>query len=208
MSDEALEQAPVETDKPSVEPADTTDWEQQYKALQPEYTRNQQALKDAQSVWEDEQALIARIGEKFPHLIAEEEPVEDDEDDSYDEPEHLTKQEFQAWQTEQQTAAQQKANEEQFTADFNRFVGDRELDQYGDAALKSGTYKDPAELEAAINGYFEYLDSLSGGKRKRKTTAPLAGGKVATGVPDYSDMSREAAVEAMTERARALDTQM
>jgi hypothetical protein len=55
------------------------DWQKRYTDTQAEYTRQQQALKDAESVWEDEQALLSRIGEKYPHLIADEETDEDDD---------------------------------------------------------------------------------------------------------------------------------
>jgi hypothetical protein len=71
----------VQTDDSSAT-QDEVDWQKRFTDTQAEYTRSQQALKDAQSVWEDEQALISRIGEKFPHLIADDET--DDEDDYVD----------------------------------------------------------------------------------------------------------------------------
>jgi hypothetical protein len=82
------------------------DWQKRYTDTQAEYTRQQQALKDAESVWEDEQALLARIGEKYPHLIADEETDDEDDfdDDSSPSPDVMTKAEFKEWQDEQAAA--------------------------------------------------------------------------------------------------------
>jgi hypothetical protein len=159
-------------------------------------------------VWEDEQAALARFAEKFPHLIAEEnETVEDDDSSFEDEPDVMTKAEFKTWQDEQEAKALAKTAEDQFEADFNKFVGDRELTEYDKRALRNHQYKDAAELEQAVNGYFEYLDSLGGTKRKRRPTTPLTGGKTATGVPNYDDMTSDEVNAAMVERARALEAQ-
>lgn len=202
--------ATVEADDSAQDTQAEVDWQKRFTDTQAEYTRSQQALKDAESVWEDEQALLARIQERHPHLIAEDETedVDDDDLDSSDEPDVLTKSEFEAWQAEQQATAQAKENERQFEADLNKFVGDRELDDKGDAWIKSRTHKGPEDLQESVNAWFEYIDSLSGGtKRKKKTTPPLAGGQTATGVPEYGDMKRDEINDRMVARARELETQ-
>jgi hypothetical protein len=199
----------VQTDDSSAT-QDEVDWQKRFTDTQAEYTRSQQALKDAQSVWEDEQALISRIGEKFPHLIADDETDDEDDfaDDSSPDPDVMTKAEFKAWQDEQAQAQQAKDAVQQFNDDLTRFVGDdRELDQYGEAWIKSQTFKGPEELEAAVNGWFEHLDSLGSKPRKKRPTTSPAGGKTVTGVPNYGDMTREQANDAMVDRARALESQ-
>jgi hypothetical protein len=55
----------------SAEDTGSVDWQKRYTDTQAEYTKNQQALADERKVWEDEQALLARVQEKFPHLLAE-----------------------------------------------------------------------------------------------------------------------------------------
>lgn len=193
------------------DPTSDVDWQKRYTDTQSEFTKKSQALKDAESVWEDEQALLARIQDKFPHLIAEEEEetVEPDDSSEYEpEPEYMTKAEYDKREEEKQAAQAARDAQAQFEQDYKKFIGDRELDQYGDAALRAGSYKGPEELEQAITAYFEHMDSLGGSKRKRKTTASPQGGQAATGVPNYEDMTSDQINQAMVERARALDTQI
>lgn len=205
----ADEDTTVQTDDSVQQNQQEVDWQKRFTDTQAEYTRSQQALKDAESVWEDEQALLARIAEKHPHLLMDEEtePVEDDELDSSDEPDVMTKAEFKAWQEEQTQAEQIKAAQHQFETDLQKFVGDRELDDKGDAWIRSQQHKGPEDLQQAVDAWFEYLDQLGGTKRKKKAPHVLPGGKTATGVPNYDDMSHDDAVAAMVERARSLDTQ-
>jgi hypothetical protein len=69
------------------------------------------------------------------------------------------------------------------------------------------TYKNAEEHEQAVNAYFEYLDSLGSKPRKKRPSPSPAGGQAVTGVPNYDQMSREQATDAMVERARALESQ-
>lgn len=207
----ADEDTTLETGDSVQDSQEAVDWQKRFTDTQAEYTRNQQALADERKVWEDEQALLARISEKYPHLIAEEdedeEPDVDDVDSSYDEPDVMTKAEFKAWQEQQRQEQAAEKAQAQFEQDFTRFVGDRELDQYGNTALRAGQYKGPEELQAAIDEYFEYLDGLGAKPRKRKTTPAIQGGQAATGVPDYGEMSRSDIDRLMVERVQAARSQ-
>jgi hypothetical protein len=183
------------------------DWEKDYKALQAEYTRSQQALKDEQAAWDDEQALLARIAEKHPNMIAaEEEPepeIEYDEDEA-----PLTRAEFTKWQAEQKAEREQQESSRQFNADLERFVGERELSPQGQAWIneqaRQGKVKGPDDLEKAVQSYFEWEDGLRGPRAKPNAPHVLKGGKAASETPDFSQMSQDQVNEYMAERAKAL----
>lgn len=187
------------------EQANDVDWQKRFTDTQAEYTRQQQILKDRD-------AWLAHGQENFPDAFEEApeppETVDDDDSSEYDdEPEVLTKAEFKAYQEQERQRIQDEKNTAEYEANFKKFVGDRELDKYGDAALRSQVYANAQEHEAAVNAYFEYLDSLGAKPRKKRPTSPLPGGKTATGVPDYSDMTREQIDQLMAERVRALEAQ-
>lgn len=50
------------------------DWEKDYKALQAEYTRTQQAYKAETGVWDDPEAALARLRERQPDLFEDDTP--------------------------------------------------------------------------------------------------------------------------------------
>lgn len=180
------------------------DWEKDYKELQAEYTRSQQALKDEQAAWADEQALLARIQEKHPHLIADGEDDLDDEDDDEIEPERAEPKpdprvdNLVQWQAEQQ-----------FERDLTKFIAGRELTDKGRKVIEALTQQggnNPKALEAAVNEWFE-ISPVEEEKPKRKAPHVLAGGTTATDVPDFSDMTRDQVDQWMIDRARALEAQ-
>lgn len=170
MSDEA----PQIADTPTT-PADTTDWRQRYESLQPEYTRTTQALKDAESIWEDEQAALARFAEKFPHLIAAEDDDTPEPDYEPDEPVRdprfdeiaPTVQQLVAWQADQQ-----------YSRDLSEIVGDRELSEKAKRTIKSWTTEggnNREALEGAVKEWFELEDQIRGPQRKQSPTPPQPG---------------------------------
>lgn len=182
----------------------TQDWEKDYKALQAEYTRNQQTLKSFES---DPNALISFIQEKHPDLL-----VGDDEEEETEEPfvdpdedeQPLTKAEWKAWQAEQAQQSRATAAQTQFETDFTKFVGDRELSPQGNAAVRfaatKGEIKGPDDLKKAVDDWFTYEDDLRGPKAKPRAPHVPANGSAATDVPNWDEMTPGEINKYLTER--------
>lgn len=179
---------------------------QAQRAAEKELKSELQRLKRLE---EDENAWLEHGREKFPdQFAADDESPEDEFLEDDDEPEVMTKAEFKAWQAEQEAARLAEANQQQFAADLDRFVGDRELSEYGNGWIHNQTYDGPEDLEKAVNSWFDYEDELRGSKpRNKKAAHVVTGGKAVTGTVDYSEMTRDQINEHMVARARALDTQ-
>lgn len=176
-------------------------WEQRAKEQQAGFTKSQQELAAERAIWDDEQAAWQKFSEKFPHLITddEEETEEAYEPDEEDRP--LTKAEFEEYKREQAQVAQQQTAQQQFETDFKAFVNDRELSPQGERAIRSTPgIKGPDDLKKAVDEVFAHEDSLKGKPRPRVPHVP-ANGQAATGVPDFSGMSRVEIDKYMAERA-------
>lgn len=211
MGDEAsLEQG--QADQQDQQESSSHDWEKDYKELQATYTREQQKLTD-------EQALLAHIQEKFPHLV-----TEDDEHDEPDEDEpdpDLVDDEDPRFQKLTQLEQRQQAHDEwiatqsqkdataQFNSDLTEEAGDRELSRQAREWIFNETIKlgDGREnLKKATQAWIEFEDGLGAQylervkKSKRAPHVP-AGGKTATGTKPVEDMTRAELNEYMTERA-------
>lgn len=198
-----------ETTLETEDSVDTTqeevDWQKRYIDTQAEYTRQQQAYRDLESKLGSEDALLGLIEEKFPHLLADDETdvVEDD-----DEPQFMTKAEFAEYQKNQAaTQAAEKATA-QYEADLRKFVGDRELSAHGrkaiDYSASQGEIKSPEELKQAVTEWFEYEDQLRGpDPKKKRVPHTVTGGQTATGVKDFSEMTRDQVDQWMVDEVRA-----
>lgn len=178
--------APDTPDTPT--PADT-DWQSRYQSLQPEYTRTTQALKDHESVWEDEQALLVRIAEKFPHLLEEEETPQYEEDDEDDPvaPLRTEMEQFKAWQQQ----VENDRGAERFAKDLKAELGDqpvpaRVTDWIKDRTASLGN--NPAALKKAVEEYREFADELRGPTRRTSPTPPQPG---KAGEPKRDPRNRE-----------------
>jgi hypothetical protein len=186
-----------------------TNWEQRYKDTQGSYTKSQQELAAERGVWEDEQAALARLAEKFPHLFEDGDDDEDDADEEIverDEDRPLTRAEFKQWQDEQAQQSKAQTAAQQFEADFEKFKNGRDLDKWDDKAIRhavsQGEIKTPEDLKAAVD---EVL-SRHGKQRPRVPHTPTTG-QAATQVPDYSKMSRGDINKAMVEQVLANEAQ-
>lgn len=204
---------PMVENSPDTEAAAETNYEQRFKDTQAAFTKSQQALKDMESVWEDEDALVARIAEKFPHLVTEPEADTDDNSDFVpgmappEEPDPRLE------ALDKRAAALEAAEaERQYQADLNKLLGDREVDQTGRkfiraaCALGGDNYK---ALESAVSEFLELVGESSGSaSKKNKAPAVIPNGQAVLGdVPDYDSMSQSERWDAMTARARALNNQ-
>lgn len=205
------EEATLNEDSAETGTTEEVDYQKRYTDTQSAYTKAQQALREQESVWEDEQRLLARIGEKFPHLLADEEDADEDVDEDDDEsPDFMTKSEFKAWQDEQTAKADQQARNQQYETDIKKFVGERELSKFGrnaiDAMALRGEIKTPEQLEAAVQEWFAYEDSRATAPKK-KAPHVLPGGKANTGVKPFHEMTRQEREDYMVERAQGLASQ-
>lgn len=187
-----------------------TNWEQRYKDTQGSYTKSQQELAAERALWEDEQAALARMAEKFPHLFDDSEDDEDDEDLTgiveSDEDRPLTRAEFKQWQDEQAQRQTAQTAAQQFEADLKTFTNGRELDKWDDKAIRhavsQGEIKNAEDLKTAV----DELLSRHSKQRPRVPHTPTTG-QAATQVPDYSKMSRGEITQAMVEQVLANEAQ-
>ncbi len=184
------DEAPETPDTPSITEAADTDWQKRYSDLQPEYTRATQALKDEQSVWEDEQAALARLAEKFPHLFEDETDDTEDDDVFEDEPAAPV-------QDPRVDFLAAKEAERQFEADFKQFNGDREVTGKGrewiearsrHIADSTGKKWGPDTLKMAVDEYHEHVNEITSSHLERVTKSKKAphtpaGGQPGTQVP-------------------------
>lgn len=187
------------------------DWQKRYTDTQAEYTRNQQALAEERKVWEDEQALLARVQEKFPHLLAEEEEETGDEDGFEDEDDSEIAQlraenkQFKEWQ--QTVEAERRAGN--FTRDLNQALDGQEVSQQVKDWIYARTIAlgdGPKNLAKAVEEFQAITGELGQKKKPRAPHVPKTG-SAGDGVKDFSQMSRSEINDYMVERARALEAQ-
>jgi hypothetical protein len=179
-------ETPAAPDTLATPPADT-DWQARYQSLQPEYTRATQALKDHESLWEDEQTALARLAEKFPHLF-EDESEEEPETPEPDQPQQDPRID---WLAERETRRQ-------LDEDLAAAVGDREVigKQAKDwiearsraIALAANKPWNKTTLKQAVDEYFEFVDDVRGPQRKPAPTPPQPG---KAGERKYDPRNRE-----------------
>lgn len=191
--EDSAPEAPATPDTP-------IDWEKRAGDNQAAYTRAQQVLSDRD-------ALLAHVAEKFPDLLAEDDEQEEDDDEFETEGVDPEVAELKAWKQEVEA---ERANE-RFTRDLKDEAGDREVPGQGrdwilQRTLNTGDTRDA--LNKAVKEWFEFEDSLRQPADPQPTPRAahvMRGGKAATGVPNYSEMTRAEANRVMTERARALE---
>lgn len=206
------EPAPLTADTPTN--ADTTNWQQRYESLQPEYTRTTQALKDAESVWEDEQALLQRIAEKHPHLLAEEEEETEDDptfEETVDDPRFKELEALKQWQAQ----VESERGEARFQADLKTELGDQPVPKAATDWIKARTHalgNNPTALKKAVEEFTSLSEELGTAhlervKQSKRAPHVPAGGSTPTGVPDFSQMTEKQALDWQVERARGITAQ-
>lgn len=205
------DEAPQNADTPTPPPTPDTPevpWQKRYEDLRPEFDRTNQTLTSLKS---DESALLKFLEENHPDLLADDEPEPEPYDPDDDE-QPLTKAEWKQWQAEQDQARQQEKGQQQFETDLKSFIGDRELSEHGERAIRyaatTGDIKGPDDLRKAVDGWFEYETGLKGAaKAKPRVSHVPANGRPATEVPDWSQMSRQEIDKYMAEQATARSQQ-
>lgn len=201
------DEAPETPDTPATPEADT-DWHARYQSLQPEYTRTTQALKDRESAWEDDTAVLSRLQELRPDLFEDED--DDTPADDYDDPVAPIRSEldeFKKWQMQ----VENERGEERFSRDLKAELGDdtvpgKVVDWIKDRTRALGN--EPKALKQAVEEYREFSKELTGQhlesvtKSKRTTSTPPTG-KAGTEVPNLDD--RAAREQYMRQRVREIE---
>jgi len=219
MSDQ---QAPApEADKPAVagpteapgtqeQPQDPSWFENQYKALQPEYTRNQQRLKELEDrdQWfelalttddaDTQRQALQRLGFDVPDEVENIEPAE--YEDQYVQDPRLD--EIVAWKEAQEQAAKEAAGLEYLTGHINseverlgmndldeaprQWVLSRALANPGIPAHPGSPHDEIPNIEAALTEFRAWELERQKKWAKTKQNAPYvpAGGQPANEVPD------------------------
>lgn len=183
------DELPAETGGAVETPQDqpSTDWEKRYTETHAWGNKLNEELASERKVWDDEEAALARLAEKFPHLF------EDDQDDDEEiEPEEaerpLTRAEFEEWKRDQAASQQQQTAQQMYEADLQKFLNGRELDEFADRAIRNTPVKNADELKAVVDNWFEKYGPQPK-ERPRVPHTPTTG-QTATQVPDWSQMSR------------------
>lgn len=159
-------------------------------------------LREAEQVWEDEQALRERLQAKgFEFADAE----EDDDEDDDDEPRFLTRQEFEEKERQRDLAESNRA----FAQDLKELTSERELSKHGRDLIVSryqrGDFKNASDLQAALKEWYEWEDSLrEDGKRSRPKppTPPAPPGAGKAGDQEFDRRNATAAQRKAQREAR------
>lgn len=144
-------------------------------------------------VWDDEEAVFARVQERFPHWLDNTEEEQDEDDEEFDDdPRDRELRELRERQkAHDEWIAQQNADKEKarFEGDLKRFVGDRELSARADRAIRleaaTGSLG-PKDLERLVNEWVEYEDGLRQSgiehlKSSKKAPHVPSGGRAGSG---------------------------
>ena len=187
------------------------DWQKRYTDTQAEYTRNQQALADERRVWEDEQALLARVQEKFPHLLAEEDDTEDEDgfEDEQDDDEiaRLRAESKQLREWQQAVEAERRAGA--FNRDLNDALDGQEVSKEVRDWIYARTIAlgdGQKNLKKAVEEFNAIAEGFQPKKKPRAPHVPKTG-SAGGGQKDFSQMSQSEINDWMVERARALEAQ-
>ena len=185
-------------------------YEQRFKDNQAAFTKAQQALKEEQSLWEDEDAVLARLGEKFPHLLVDEDDgsVSDDDDGfvpaEKDPPLHDPRVD----EIDPRLRVLEEAEaERRYRADRDSLIGDREIPESGLKFIRAMTAQggdNKKALESAVNEWFSLFPEDTTQKSKRAPHIPGGGQSTVEAPPDYDSMSLHERHAAMAARAQAM----
>lgn len=200
-------QAPEPPDTPA--PADTTDWQQRYESLQPEYTRTTQQLRRFES---DPEALLEFIQAHHPDMLDADEPDPEPDpnlDPDLEDPLSREVQELRAWREQVEQAQQQQVIQQEWSG-WEQHVKNLaqqdgvELSRRDINALRvdshdqNGMPVGPDKAKQLLDGYLSELTAEreriieEARKRPRAPRAP-GDGSPATKVPDLDDPQQRVA---------------
>jgi hypothetical protein len=155
----------------------THDWERDYKALQAEYTRSQQALKEQEGLWEDDEALSTRLREARPQWFEDEEeetPEPEYEEDDPVAPTRSKVEQLEQWQAQ----VEAERAEARFTRDLNAELGEQKVPEKATDWIKARTASlgnNAKALKQAVEEYRAIEEELRGPTRKPTPTPPQPG---------------------------------
>jgi hypothetical protein len=162
---------------PDGTPFDSARWDSYVQHTKAEKAELKQQLEQANGVWEDEQAALARFREKFPHLVQDEEPAPETPDYEEDDPIAPLRSdldELKEWK--------QQRDAERAQATFDREVveeaGERSLSRQAKDWILQETVRlgnGRENLAKATKAWLEFEDELRGPQRKPAPTPPQPG---------------------------------
>jgi hypothetical protein len=200
MSEETAPDVTQETPQ-TTEPE--IDYKKRYEDLRPEFDRTSQELAEWKRIKEDDEARAEWLKSLGYEISADEELDEDEIVD--DEP--------QAPKPDPRVdVALNQLGEIRYERDLTKFLEGRDLSEKGrnvvDALCVQGG-NGPDALKKAVDTWFELQAELVPEEPETTKPAPhvLNGGKTATSVKDWSEMSRDEIDDEMVSRVRAADAQ-
>lgn len=215
MSEETTEAAEsAETAQGAVESETSAPWgddfsaEKAWNTIQTQRESEKELkerLRQAEQVWEDDQALRERLQAKGFEFADDADEDDDDFGDDDDGPQFLTKQEYEERERQRQVADSNR----QFASDLKELTSERELSKYGkdliSAKYERGEFKNASELKTALTEWFEWEDSLKETglrSRPKPPTPPTAPGAGRAGEQEFDRRNASAAQRKAQREAR------
>lgn len=205
--EEEVEDTPVTEDVPDTP---TDDVGALKRALEREREERKTAKEELRRLREDEDHRLKWLGELGYEVGADDVPPEDDPDFVDDEPD------VDSSVLEKRLAAiEAERAAERYERDLTKSVGDRDLSDQGRDWIQFQTMKggnNPDALKTAVKSWFEFEDGLRGDgvaalRKAKKAPHVPSGGRAATEVKDFSQMTRDEIDQWMIERARSIEAQ-
>lgn len=164
---------------------ETVDYQKRFTDTQAAYTKSQQELAEERRLWDDDEALAARLREKHPDWFeAEEETGYEDTDDEPATPEPKPDPRID-WLTAREA-------ERQYDADLKEALGDETIPAKAGEWIKDRTAalgNNKKALAQAVEEFREFTGEIRGPQRRDAPTPPQAG---KAGEPKYDPRDRNA----------------
>jgi hypothetical protein len=127
---------------------------------------------------------------------------EDTDEEEYDQPQFVSREEFERWQHEQQAAASAQA----FTQDLKELTRERELSKHGreliTARFQRGDFSGPDDLKTALDEWYAYEDSLKESGLRSRPKPPTSPSPPQPGRAGDAEFDRRSATPAQRKAHR------
>lgn len=222
----AAPDAAVDTPQPGTEEQPTTNWQERYEHLQPEFTRTTQELSQYRELLgalqsEDPDTRLQAAQILGLELAAEPNQPEDDEDLSFaDEQARRELAELKAWKEQLTQGAQQQATEQrdvehigaglaELQGKLGRDLTEQEQQILGDSAWANRDEQGLPNISVVAEAYLQVLNGTvlpAYKKTKPRAAAVAAGGVAGQQVPDRANETQSERWERMAQQLADLDT--
>lgn len=176
-------------------PQAAENWEQRFKDNQTAFHESQQKLKAEQAIWDDEDALLERLGERYPDWL-----MGDDSDTTED---STTTQESPAPAHDPRVDAalatleglQADKAERDYQNDLSTILAGRKVGDGGEEFIRAMTERGGdtrKALEGAVEKWFGLFPAEEKAPEKKRVSHVIAAGKMTEdGKPDWSQMTED-----------------